>query len=102
MMMTALRPGMPPLPDRMKKLPLDSRGFPVPWFVAWMKDGHPSKRGDGDPDFRVIFPGAVAAAAKQDICWLCGEKLGVHKAFVIGPMCAVTRTTSEPPCHLDC
>jgi len=65
-------------------------------------DGHPSERGKGDPDFRVIFPGAIAVAAKQDVCWLCGEKLGVHKAFVIGPMCAVTRTTSEPPCHLDC
>jgi len=29
-----LRPNLPPLPDRMKALPIDRRGFPVPWFVA--------------------------------------------------------------------
>ena len=26
----------------------------------------------------------------------------ICKAFVIGPMCAVNRTSSEPPSHLDC
>lgn len=90
------------IPDRMKSLPISPTGYPTPWFVAWMKDGQPSPRGIGDPDFRVIFPGAIADAAKRDVCWLCGIKLGAYKAFCLGPMCAVTRTTSEPPCHLDC
>ena len=29
--------------------------------------------------------------------------MGVHKAFVIGPMCAVNRVIApEPPSHRDC
>lgn len=88
-----LRKDMPPLPARMTKLPLDHRGFPVPWFVAFI---------DGQPDFRVIRPGGIASAILKNKCWLCGEPLGKFKAFVIGPMCAVTRTPSEPPSHFEC
>ena len=89
----ALRPGLPPLPQRMRNLPLDHRGFPVPWFVAWV---------DGAPDFRVIGPGKIVEAVNGQKCWLCGQRLGAFKTFVIGPMCAVNRISSEPPSHLDC
>lgn len=81
------------LPDSMAGLPLDGRGFPVPKFVAWF---------DGEPDFRVIKPGWFAKCVNQNLCWLCGCKLGSRKWFVIGPMCAITRTTSEPPSHRLC
>ena len=92
-MRTELRPGLPPLPARMRRLPLDARGYPVPWFVAWI---------DGVPDFRVIGPRKIESAITGKLCWLCGEPLGRFGAFVIGPMCALNRTTSEPPCHRDC
>lgn len=98
-MRAGLRPDLPPLPDRMRALPLDARGYPVPWFVAWI---------DGVPDFRVIGPDKIATAASQKRCWLCGVQLDRWKrfawegAFVIGPMCALNRTTSEPPCHREC
>lgn len=36
------------------------------------------------------------------LCNLCGEGLGKSLSFVIGPMCSVNRTTSEPPCHWEC
>lgn len=36
------------------------------------------------------------------MCWICGKTLGAFKAFVIGPMCAINRTSSEPPAHRDC
>lgn len=62
-----LRRGLPPLPDRIKALPIDARGYPIPWFVASV---------DG--------------------------KLGRHLSFVIGPMSAINRNTSEPGCHRDC
>ncbi len=88
-----LRPGLPPVPPRMEYLPHDHRGFPVPWFVAWI---------DGVPDFRVIGPGRVQKAIRENRCWLCGHPRGVHSTFVIGPMCAVNRVSSEPPCHLEC
>jgi hypothetical protein len=83
----------PDAPGRITKLPVDHRGFPVPWFVAFI---------DGKPDFRVIAPGKIEAAYHKKQCWICGEKLGKHLAFVIGPMCAITRTTSEPPSHREC
>jgi hypothetical protein len=82
-----------PLPQRMKKLPISPTGFPIPWFVDVK---------DGKPDFRVIRPGGIAIAYRSHTCWLCGEKLGRHQAYVVGPMCGVNRVTSEPPCHREC
>jgi hypothetical protein len=82
-----------PMPSRMIHLPLDKHGRPVPWFVAWI---------DGQPDFRIIRPGGIDEALMFDRCWLCGGSLGKHVAFVIGPMCAVNRVSSEPGSHRDC
>lgn len=82
-----------PMPPKMKALPLTEKGFPVLWFADEV---------DGKPDLRVMDGRKLARAIKEGRCWLCGQLLGVHKAFVIGPMCAITRTTSEPPSHLDC
>ena len=81
------------MPDRIAHLPRDHRGFPVPKFVAWI---------DGAPDFRCIEPAYLVDAVKHNRCWLCGGQLGRHLVFVIGPMCAVNRINSEPPCHYDC
>ena len=88
-----LRPDLEALPPRLRKLPLDARGYPVPWFVAWI---------DGVPDHRVVNPQRFGEAVKQRRCWVCGEPLGRWLAFPIGSMCAITRTISEPPSHLDC
>jgi hypothetical protein len=77
----------------MARLPVDERGFLVPWFVATI---------DGKPDFRVVRENGILIAIKSGTCWLCGEKLGRYQAYVIGPMCGVNRTTSEPPCHREC
>jgi hypothetical protein len=57
---------------------------------------------DGKPDFRVIGPDKIATALKRKVCWICGQPLGVHLTFVIGPMCAVNRVISEPPSHHEC
>lgn len=101
--MNALRPDLPPLPERMQRLPVDRRGYPVPWFVAWLDEaGHAVPRGKGTPDFRVITPGGIAQAVLQGLCWICGERMGTYLSFLIGPMCAVNRTNSEPPSHLEC
>jgi hypothetical protein len=82
-----------PMPDRIKRLAVSTSGYPVPWFVAWI---------DGAPDFRVIGEGTPEQAIKRSLCWICGQPLGQYKAFPIGPMCAINRTISEPPAHLDC
>lgn len=81
------------MPSRVKALPVSEKGFPVPWFVAWI---------DGKPDFRVVDPEKVYKAYTQKRCWICGDQIGVYKTLAIGPMCALTRTTSEPASHKDC
>lgn len=91
--MIAIRPELSELPPHMRALPIDERGYPVPWFVDWL---------NGKPEFRAADGRKWARAVKESLCWVCGGVLGRHRTFVIGPMCAVNRTTSEPPCHHDC
>lgn len=81
------------LPYRMAALPIDERGYPVPWFVAWV---------DGKPEFRAMDRTKFFRAIREKLCWVCGERLGVNVCFVAGPMCGVNRTSSEPPSHLEC
>ena len=96
---------LPSPPIRIARLPKDERGYPVPWFVAWFKDGREVMREytpNAKPDFRVLASGKREYAVKKRLCWVCGEPLGVHQVFAIGPMCAVNRTTMEPPSHRAC
>lgn len=92
---TDLRPGLPPLPKRMRHLPIDDRGYPVPHFVAWM---------DGKPDHRVMDGKKLRPAIERRLCWMCGLPLSRNDVptFCIGPMCCITRTIAEPPSHIEC
>lgn len=82
------------MPPRIAALRRDRVGRPVPWFVAWI---------DGVPDFRVIEAGAIGRALLEYRCWICGTRLSQGlQTFVIGPMCAVNRTSAEPPSHTLC
>jgi hypothetical protein len=67
-----------------------------------MKDGKPTRRGEGEPDFRMISEHDRARAFKNGLCWICGQPMDVHRVYVIGPMCVVNRTTMEPASHRDC
>lgn len=100
-----LRPELPkPIPIPILQLPRH-RGYPVPWFVAWLdEEGNATRPGTGTPDFRVLAPGAVRAAVGHGICWVCGRPHNAHVAyaFVIGPMCAINRVSAEPPSHIHC
>lgn len=98
-----------PLPARMTLLPKDHRGYPVPWFVYREVDGEPITAKQHVPgseitkyDFRVIRPGGVEVAIRESRCWVCGQKRPKYGVFVIGPMCAVNRTSAEPPSHRSC
>lgn len=81
------------MPPRIAKLPLSERGYPVPFFVAWI---------DGKPDFRIVDARKAAACAAHRLCFVCGTQLGKFQTFPIGPMCTVNRISSEPPSHLEC
>lgn len=65
----------------------------MPYFATFI---------NGEWDFRVIRPELRRDCMKKHLCWLCGQRLGQLKAFVVGPMCVVTRTSAEPPCHYSC
>lgn len=84
---------LPPMPERISKLPRNARGYPVPYFVAWI---------DGLPDFRLANPEKLVEALAQNRCWICGDPMGVNKSFVIGPMCTANRVSAEPPSHREC
>jgi hypothetical protein len=88
-----LREGLPALPARMRALPIESRGYPVPWFVSYI---------NGAPDFRVVDPDKWVKAVRFGNCWLCGERVGRLHTFVLGPLNVINRVSAEPPCHIDC
>lgn len=81
------------MPDRIKRLPRDERGYPIPWFVAYV---------EGKPEFRAMDARKYHNAVKKRLCWVCGEPLGVNIAFVAGPTCGINRTSAEPPSHYAC
>ena len=91
--MNTLRPDLPTLPARMRHLPINEAGYPVPHFVAWI---------EGKPEFRCIRPEVLTVAIARRLCWICGQRLTSLSAFVLGPMCSVNRVNAEPPSHVDC
>lgn len=103
--MTQLRPDLPPLPPRIKKLPIDERGYPVPRFVEWITPKGvrvPPGTEGSTPDFRIMNSAFLVIAVRCNLCWICGEPLGRNISFVIGPMCTVNRISAEPPSHRSC
>lgn len=97
LMKYTLRPDLEPLPERMMDLPIDKRGYVVPWFVEWIEVD-----GERVPEFRAMSAVKLVRAVKEKACWVCGKRLGTYMAFVIGPMCGINRVSSEPPSHLEC
>jgi hypothetical protein len=81
-----------PMPSRIRALPRDQLGRPIPWFVADLEDGGRDFR---DADRRI-------RALRDRLCWVCGQRLPRRFVFVLGPMCALNRITAEPPAHEDC
>lgn len=82
-----------PLPDHLKERPVSRQGYPVPFFAGKV---------DGEWDFRVVYPETQVRCMREHLCWVCGQRLGQLKSFVAGPMCVITRTSAEPPCHYSC
>lgn len=95
---------LPAPPLRIARLPRDRHGRPIPWFVD-------RTTGPADaPDFRIADQRRLRGAIVFRCCWVCGGSLrnqtlglaATQYAYVIGPMCAVNRISSEPPAHRDC
>lgn len=85
-----IRESVLPLPEEMVGRPVDHRGFPVPWFVT-------RKTEEGLWDFVHVDPNRITEAVKHRKCFVSGEKMGKFVAFVVGPMCTITRISSDAP-----
>lgn len=81
------------MPSRMRRLPITDQGWPQLFFAAVV---------DGKPDLRIADPRKKMYCYNRRKCWLCGGQLYLNLACVLGPMCVVTGTTSEPACHPEC
>ena len=84
-----MNPTLETLPERMRHLKIDKRGYPVPWFVAWV---------NGEPEFRAMDADKWKRAVRDSRCWVCGGSLYQQElCFVIGQ--CVRYGHALPPRH---
>jgi len=71
------------MPKPPLKLPTTARGVPLPWIAQAKGRSH-------------------TRCLKIDRCWVCGEPLGTHLAWVIPPAGLLTSTANAAPAHRRC
>lgn len=84
------------IPDRMKHLERDHRGYPIPWTVF--------RDNDNKPQFTINDTIKVIRCKQEDLCAICGVKLLRGRWFIGGPMSALHPHGAyiDPPLHHEC
>src|SRR5262245_10413652 len=84
------------MPERIARLPRDSRGYPVPWNVLVNDDGYPI--------LTVNDQSKTVEAIVSGLCPICGGRLGKWKWFAGGPLSAFDEhgVYIDLPCHREC
>lgn len=85
---------MIPAPLKMRHLPRDRRGYPIPAMVQY--DAH------GVPQFPVIDMEKWGTLARSRGCGVCGKPMHRHYWFVGGPMSMEHRAFTDLPMHREC
>jgi hypothetical protein len=90
------RSGMIAIPDQMKHLPRDERGYPIPYIVF--------RDSDRKPHFTINDQSRVQKCKTADICSICGKGLFRGRWFVGGPGSALHPNGAyiDPPLHHEC
>lgn len=85
-----------PIPQRMKHLGVDHRGY-AKFFLA-------HRDANGDAHFIVNDERKTYRCASEDLCSLCGSKLFRGRWFVGGPLSAFCDNGAyfDPPMHHEC
>ncbi|MDW9481854.1 hypothetical protein GOB57_24710 [Sinorhizobium meliloti] len=85
-----------PIPERMRSLPLDRRGYPVPVNVERDRTGKPNFAMNDESVRQRLF--------KEDRCSICGGKLLRGRWSVAGPGSALHEAGAflDPPMHYEC
>ncbi len=82
------------IPKRLQHLKTDERGYPIPFFIAYI---------DGKADFRLADERKQLLCIKEDLCWICGKKLLKHVYFFItGPLGLKNKTVTDCGMHREC
>jgi hypothetical protein len=84
------------IPERMRHLDRDKRGYPI-FFGAYIDN-------DGTPFFTINDEMKRAAMIRDDLCSICGQKLFRGRWFVGGPMSAFHAQGAyiDMPMHDEC
>jgi hypothetical protein len=85
-----------PLPEQLKHLPLDPRGYPI-FFGALVGK-------DGTPFFTINDERKRGKMIERDLCSICGKKLFKFRWFAGGPRSAFDEAGAyiDMPMHDDC
>lgn len=82
------------IPKKLGHLKIDSRGYPVPYFVSWI---------DGKPEFRFLLKERLDMIIKRKVCHICGKKLPNDCFyFITGPMGLQNRISTDAAMHRLC
>lgn len=82
------------VPDFLNHLKLDHRGYPVPYFVAYV---------DGKPDFRLLDAQKQSTCIDKQLCAICGKKLHDKSFYFIGgPLTLHNRISTDTAMHREC
>jgi hypothetical protein len=87
------RKSLPEPTPRIRSLPINSKGYPIPFFVSYV---------NGLPDFRMVDEKKYMQCVANNVCYICGQPMGRHKSFVAGSLMLVNKMNVEPPMHHDC
>jgi hypothetical protein len=85
-----------PIPDRMKHLKVDPRGYAIPYGVVIDRDG--------TVHFSINDELTRRRSIKRDLCSMCGKPLLRGRWFVGGPLSAFHPNGAfiDPPMHYEC
>lgn len=84
-----------PIPERMRHLPVDRRGYPVP-VIVMIKDGR--------PEFSINDMDVTNQMIVEDRCTICGGKLFRGRWLVGGGLSALSGNGkfADAPAHNEC
>ena len=84
------------VPDRMKHLERDPRGYPIPFIVF--------RDSDNKPHFTINDQHKGMRCRHNDLCPICGRELLRGRWFLGGPMSALHPRGAyiDPPLHHEC
>lgn len=83
-----------PIPERLKHLQKDTKGYIIPFFVP--------VNADGTPNFKYIDKDKQVTCTKGGLCAICGDHLEADVWYISGPKARAQFVSSDPGMHEEC